>query len=104
MITTKRPETKREFGFTIELNSTTGRTIAVYLQVCTGLVKETVSHTQNLITDHDIDGKLLGVELLGCPTKEELETALAREEPALKQFLCREFLTQPSFWAGLTKG
>jgi hypothetical protein len=72
---------KPEFHLEASFDDQTGRTVAVYLRVRAGAVKETKEIKEGLVyADYDAQGLLLGIELLG-PCEIDVLTGLADNEP-----------------------
>src|SRR5713226_665865 len=83
------------FNLDTELDNTTGRLLAVYLQVRKGKAAEVLELEEgNAYANYNSGGRLLGVELLG-PCKIRLLDQAARNEPKeIRDFLKRNIPSQ----------
>jgi hypothetical protein len=80
--------TKPEFHLEASFDETTGGTVAVYLRIRTGDVKETKAIEEGVAyADYDAHGLLLGVELLGPCEVGVLERIADQEPEPVKRFL-----------------
>ncbi len=79
---------KPEFRLEASFDDNTGSTVAVYLRVRAGAVKDTKEIEDGVVyADYDADGALLGVELLGPCAAEGLERIADGEPEAVRRFL-----------------
>jgi hypothetical protein len=79
---------KPEFRLEASFDDRTGRTVAVYLRVRTGKVKETREIKEGIVyADYDAQDALLGVELLGPCEIAVLDGIAVNEPEPVRDFL-----------------
>jgi uncharacterized protein YuzE len=79
---------KLEFKLEASFDDNSGRTVAVYLRVRSGAVKETKELEEGIAyADYDADGSLLGIELLGPCDVAVLDRIADNEPEPVKGFL-----------------
>jgi uncharacterized protein YuzE len=83
---------KTHFQITVTTDDKTGEVLAVYFYVRQGRVRETREFADgNVFADYDVNGRLLGFELLG-PCKVSIVDQIAKSEPADVRKRTKQFI------------
>lgn len=81
---------RAQFRMEVSFSETTGEPIAAYLRVREGPVAETREISEGIVfADYDVDGVLVGIELLAPCGIEVLERLSANETGPVRHFLSR---------------
>jgi uncharacterized protein YuzE len=83
---------KMHFQISISTDDATGEVLAVYFHVRTGRVRETREFANgNAFADYDVNGRLLGIELLG-PCRVSIVDKIAEKEPVEIRKMTKNFM------------